>query len=58
MFSNSKIRFRHIDDILAIVDETFNMDLFLEQTDSQYPSVKFTYEKEVEGKLPFLGLTN
>ena len=61
MFQNNnnnfpKIWVRYVDDVFAIVDETFNIDLFLQQISSQYSSIKFTYEKEVGGKLPFLDL--
>ena len=51
-----KIWVRYVDDIFAIVDETFDIDFFLQQINSQYSSIKFTYEKEVDGKLPFLDL--
>jgi len=51
-----KILVRYVDDIFAIVDETFNIDFFHQQINSQYPSIKFTYEKEVDGKLLLLDL--
>lgn len=47
---------RYVDDIFAIVDKDFNIEDFLENLNCQYSSIKFTSEKEVEGKLPFLDL--
>jgi hypothetical protein len=51
-----KIWLRYVDDIFAIIDKDFNLDTFLQQINSQYTSIKFTYEKETDGKLPFLDL--
>jgi hypothetical protein len=47
---------RYVDDIFAIVDKDFNIEDFLENLNCQYSSIKFTSEKEVEGRLPFLDL--
>lgn len=39
---------------IRIVDETFDIDSFLQQINSKYSSIEFTHEKEVYMKLPSL----
>ncbi|RXF66922.1 hypothetical protein EKK70_17895, partial [Desulfovibrio sp. DS-1] len=47
---------RYVDDIFAIIDKDFNVEDFLQKINTQYSTIKFTYEKEIDGKLPFLDL--
>lgn len=44
----------YVDNILAILYKSFNVEVFLENLSSQYSSTKFTSEKEVERRLSFL----
>ena len=47
---------RYVDDIFAIIDKDFNIENFLENLNCQYSTIKFTYEEEIDGRLPFLDL--
>lgn len=46
---------RYVDDIFASVKERY-LDQTLHMLNSRHDSIKFTVEKEVDGKLPFLDL--
>ena len=48
------IYFRYVDETFAMFDDEFNCNQFLKQLNSLHQSLTFTYEKEVNGKLPFL----
>ena len=48
------IYFRYVDDTFAMFQNEFNCNRFLKQLNSPHQSLTFTYEKEVNGKLPFL----
>ena len=49
-----KYWFRYIDDVFALVDEEFEIGSFLEELNALRPTIKFTAEYEINGKLPFL----
>lgn len=50
-----RIWVRYVDDIFAIVNtRECNLDNFLTKLNSVFPSIKFTIEKEVNNRLPFL----
>ena len=51
-----KIWFRYVDDIFAIVNKSFDINAFMNKINNVYPSIKFTFELEIENKLPFLDL--
>lgn len=51
-----KLWFRYVDDIFGIVDNTLDVHNFLNYINNIYPSVKFTYENEVDKKIHFLDL--
>ena len=46
---------RYVDDVFAIVKERY-LPQTLELLNSRYETIKFTVEKELDGKLPFLDL--
>ena len=46
--------FQYIDDTFAMFEKEIDCNMFLNQLNSLHPSLTFTHEKEVEGKLPFL----
>ncbi|XP_053690925.1 uncharacterized protein LOC128739464 [Sabethes cyaneus] len=46
---------RYVDDVFAIVKER-HLSQTLELLNSRHPTIKFTVEKEVDGKIPFLDL--
>lgn len=50
-----RVWWRYVDDILATVKER-HLPQILELLNSRHRSIKFTVEKEAEGKLPFLDL--
>jgi hypothetical protein len=53
-----RIWLRYVDDIFAIFDTSkSNTFEFLQKINSQYETIKFTCEEEVNGTLPFLDLT-
>ena len=45
---------RYVDDILCLVSSSFNLEKYLQFLNSLYPSIKFTYELEENGVIPFL----
>ena len=47
---------RYVDDIFCIVENEDESSKFLEYLNRQHPNIKFTLEKECEGKLPFLDI--
>lgn len=50
-----RIWIRYVDDIFAVFDKTkYNIDDFVNQLNSKFPSINFTYEVENKGQLPFL----
>ncbi len=44
---------RYVDDILSLVPANFDLNVFMDFINS-YPSLKFTFEWEDNGKIPFL----
>jgi len=46
--------YRYMDDTFVVFDNERECDLFLEQLNSLYPSLQFTFEKECNQSLPFL----
>lgn len=52
-----KIWHRYVDDVITIFDtDKCSLDDFIRQLNNLYPSIKFTFETETDGKLPFLDL--
>ena len=49
-----KLWLRYMDDIFALVEKDFNHDLFLTKLNSLSRTIQFTYELEVDNRLPFL----
>ena len=49
-----KLWLRYVDDSLSRVSTDFDLNGFLHFLNSLYPTLKFTYEWEYEGKIPFL----
>ena len=47
---------RYVDDVLCLVSPDFDLDHFLSFINSFYPSLKFTYEWSVDGKISFLDI--
>ena len=45
---------RYVDDVLSLVPLNFNLEHFLDFLNNLYPTLKFTFEWEVEHKIPFL----
>ena len=50
------IYFRHVDDTFAIFKQEGDVDDFLVTLNRLPPALKFTFEKEHDGKLPFLDI--
>ena len=52
----SKVLFyrRYIDDILCIFKNESDVDDFYSFINTQHPNIRFTFEKEIDKKLPFL----
>ena len=48
--------YRYVDDIFAIFDSKNDYDEFLHQFNSLHPSLRFTFEKQVNQSLPFLNV--
>lgn len=49
---------RYVDDIFAVFDTTkYDLDNFVTNLNSMFPSIKFTVEKEKDNQLPFLDLS-
>ena len=55
-YKDSKILIyrRYADDILCLFDNEHDAMLFFDYINTQHPNVKFTREKKLNGKLPFL----
>lgn len=51
-----KVWVRYVYDIFAVVDKDFIKEVFIQNVNLYYSSIKFTYKHEVTGKLPFLDL--
>ena len=47
---------RYVDDTLSIMADTEKAEKFLATLNESHPSVSFTMEPAVSGKLPFLGI--
>ena len=45
---------RYVDDVLSLVPSNFNLKHFLAFLNNLYPTLTFTYEWEIEQKIPFL----
>lgn len=45
---------RYVDDVLALVSPDFDLEKFLSYINSLYPTLKFSYEWETGGVIPFL----
>lgn len=45
---------RYVDDVLCLVSPNFQIDAFLHYLNSLYPTLKFTFEFELNHKMPFL----
>ena len=45
---------RYVDDVLCLVPDDFELEPYLQFLNSIYPTLKFTYEWESDGKIPFL----
>lgn len=50
-----KCWFRYVDDVFAIIKKT-TLRRFLMKLNNYHPNIKFTYEEEVDGRIPFLDL--
>ena len=50
------IYFRYVDDTFAIFKQEGDVDDFLVTLNCLHPALKFTFEKEQDGKLPFLDI--
>ena len=50
------IYFRYVDDTFAIFKQEGDVDDFLISLSRLHPALKFTFEKEYDGKLPFLDI--
>ena len=50
------IYFRYVDDTFAIFKQEGDVDDFLVTLNRLHPALKFTFEKEQDGKLPFLDI--
>ena len=48
-----RLWFRYVDDIFCIIKKS-HIRIFLRQLNEYHPSIKFTFEEEQNGKLPFL----
>ena len=54
IWSSQIIWYRYVDDILAIIKISFDLNGFLAIINSLVPSIKFTIEEERDNKIPFL----
>lgn len=52
----TKVWYRFVDDVFAIIKKSQVEDLMRILNDAKYQSIKFTYKTENDGKLPFLDL--
>ena len=48
---------RYVDDTFLIFEPTANIKDFVTFLNSQHPNLRFTYEEEIDGYLPFIGIT-
>ena len=57
-FDNSQLLFyrRYVDDTFCVFNSEIQAMSFFEYINSQHPNIRFTMEKEVEKKLPFLDI--
>ena len=57
-FDNSQLLFyrRYVDDTFCIFNSETQAMAFFEYINSKHPNIRFTMEKEVEKKLPFLDI--
>ena len=55
-YKDSKILIyrRYVDDIFCLFDNEHDAMLFFDYINAQHPNIKFTHEKQLNGKLPFL----
>src|SRR5678816_1301557 len=47
---------RYVDDVISVVPTSFSINDFLLQINNLTPSIKFTYETQVDGCIPFLDI--
>ena len=47
---------RYVDDIFVLFSSPDHADKFREYLSSKHPNIKFSIEKEEDGRLPFLGI--
>ena len=47
---------RYVDDIFCVFDDKEQALSFYEYINSKHPNIKFTFEEQVKGKLPFLDI--
>ena len=48
---------RYVDDTFLIFEPTADIKDFVTFLNSQHPNLRFTYEEEIDGYLPFVGIT-
>ena len=48
---------RYVDDTFLIFEPTANIKDFIIFLNSQHPNLRFTYEEEIDGYLPFIRIT-
>ena len=46
--------YRYVDDVLCLIPEDFDLNNYLDFINNLCPSLKFTFELESDGKIPFL----
>lgn len=51
-----RIWLRYVDDVFAIFDKSQDLNLFVQNLNSFFPTIKFTFEVQSENKLPFLDI--
>ena len=47
---------RYVDDIFAVFESELDAETFHTYLNTKHKSIKFTYEKQIENKLPFLDI--
>ena len=54
-YTDSPILFyrRYVDDTFCVFNNEQDAMLFLDYLNTGHPNIRFTYEKQLEGKLPF-----
>ena len=57
-YTDSLILFyrRYVDDTFCVFNNEQDAMLFLDYLNTRHPNIRFTYEKQLEGKLPFLDI--